>query len=87
VSEDVLELLRKIRYDLTAAQGKLTDAIAAIAALNLPDASSVTCPTCGVHARGPNALAEHVHHSHAGPVPPAWLEAERLAGLLESEQT
>jgi hypothetical protein len=35
MNEELLELLRRLRYDLTAAQGKLTDVMAAVSALDV----------------------------------------------------
>ena len=70
-------VLRKIRYDLTAAQGKLTEAIRMVAALDLEEAGErVPCPQCGVRLLGPKTLAEHLYVSHDGPVPAHWQEIE-----------
>ncbi len=79
--EDTLAELKRIRMDLTNAQAKLTDAMNLIASMPIPPDSTRTCDICGVTTRGPNALAEHIHTSHDGPVPEAWLEAERRAGI------
>ncbi len=79
--EDTLTELRRIRMDLTNAQAKLTDAMNLIASMPIPADATRTCDLCGVTTRGSNALAEHIHLSHNGPIPPAWIEAERLAGL------
>lgn len=80
---DALEECRRIRMDLTNAQAKLTDVMNALAAH--PDAASangrIRCPECDVPIRGELSLAEHLHVSHGGPLPPHWAEAERLAGL------
>lgn len=84
---DVLELLKKMRYDLTAMQAKLSDAIEAFTSLNLPAQHEVRCERCGLRFRGALSLAEHLHTSHDGPLPAHWLEAERLAGLLHDKAT
>lgn len=81
---DALELCRKMRMNLTQLQGQLTDVMESLAVLPA-DAGTpkAKCGMCGVQMRGPNALAEHVHLSHGGPVPPGWLRAEEMAGLAE----
>lgn len=76
--EDSLELCRKIRYDLTAAQAKLTNIIEALA--SLPPTPKSVCCICGLHLRGPLSLAEHLYTSHDGDLPDHWAQAERLAG-------
>lgn len=76
--DELLELARKIRYDLTACQGKLSDLMREIAALEIPDARAARCH-CGLSCRGPAALAEHVYLAHDGPVPAHWERAEALA--------
>lgn len=77
---DTYELLKKIRYDLTAAQAKLTDAMNNISQLDIGD-DSVRCPNCNTRFRGALSLAEHLHLSHDGPLPAHWEQAERLAGI------
>jgi hypothetical protein len=79
---DIYELLRKIRYDATAIQAKVTDALNALNDLNLPQARQVRCPVAGCELpfRGPNSLAEHVHVSHEGPLPAHWVRADALVG-------
>ncbi len=78
--DDILELLKKMRYDLTALQGKLSDVMEQVAALP-SKGEKPRCPHCDLVFRGKLSLDEHVHTSHGGPVPPHWLEAERLAGI------
>lgn len=75
---ETMEIARKIRYDLTAAQVKVTELLNALAKLELPS-DKPTCPACGVPVRGPNTLAEHVYHSHGGPVPESYLRAEAMS--------
>lgn len=82
---DIFELFKRMRYDLTALQAKLTDAQNMLASLNLPAQHEVKCPVCGLRFRGVLSLDEHVHLSHDGPLPPHWLEAERLAGLTTAD--
>jgi hypothetical protein len=75
---DLYDLLKKIRYDTTAIQAKVTDALKILNELNLPEQETVACE-CGLKFRGPNTLAEHVHVSHDGPVPEHWLKAEAIS--------
>lgn len=81
-SADVFALLDKMRYDLTAAQGKLTDVKAMLGELNLPSKPRPRCSFCGLTFRGALSLAEHLHTSHDGPVPEHFLAAERAAGIV-----
>jgi hypothetical protein len=70
-------VLRKVRYDLTAAQGALSEAMRMVATLDLgEEGERVPCPACGALLLGALTLAEHVHVSHDGPVPPHWLAIE-----------
>lgn len=76
---DAYELLRKIRYDLTAAQAKVTDALNCLNAMKVPDRPKLECPHCGPYPGGARLLAEHVHVSHGGPLPQHWVDADGLA--------
>lgn len=78
---DIRIQLRALREDLTRAQGRITDISNMLNELALPETEESRCPTCGVRLRGPLSLAEHLHLSHAGPLPPHWSAAERAAGL------
>jgi hypothetical protein len=70
-------VLRKVRYDLTSAQSKLTEAMRMVATLDIgEEGERIECPTCGASLPGPRTLAEHVHVSHGGPVPEQWLAIE-----------
>lgn len=76
---DLYDLLRKIRYDCTAIQAKLTDAFAMLDTLHLPDAPRrLQCPSCAVSAGGPRELAEHAYHAHDGPLPEHWARVDAL---------
>jgi len=80
VSEhELIALAKALRYDLTAAQAKLSNLLRMAGELELPDPDRTVCPTCGVTVRGERSLAEHRYHSHDGPVPEHWVEAERKA--------
>lgn len=81
--DDVVELLMKIRYDCTAIQAKVTDALKAVGALNLHRRPEAVCPRCGLEVAGPRTLAEHVRNSHDGPLPEHWAQAD---ALVRSEQ-
>ncbi len=76
---EIYEILRKIRYDLTAAQAKLTEAFNMLAQMNLPvRADGPPCPHCGVFTAGERALAYHLQNVHDGPV--VSLNEAELAG-------
>ena len=76
---EVFEVLRKLRYDLTAAQAKLSEALELLAAMDLRAVERAACPDCGLALKGERSLAEHRYHSHGGQVPEHWLRAEQLA--------
>lgn len=78
---ELFEIARSIRYDLTVLQAKTTDLLLALARTDLPEPIAHICPDCGVHTRGAYTLAEHQYHSHEGPTPEHWLEAEAKADL------
>lgn len=79
--QDVVETLKRIRYDLTAAQAKVTDALNYLGELNLPERDEARCPICDTKLKGPLSLAEHVYTSHDGPLPEHYAVAERKAGI------
>lgn len=70
----LVAVLKKLRYDLTAAQGKVGEALRMVAALDLPENAGdrVPCPKCGVKLPGPRTLAEHDYQLHDGPEPEHW---------------
>jgi hypothetical protein len=74
--QDALTELKRARMDLTNAQAKLSDAIKALAAHPDSQTPRPKCPSCGSSFRGDRSLAEHVYHSHGGPVPQHYLEIE-----------
>jgi hypothetical protein len=73
---DLHDLLKKIRYDTTAIQAKITDALKVLNELHLPTQPTTPCPHCGLEMRGPRTLAEHLHVTHDGPVPDHYLAIE-----------
>lgn len=78
---EVFEVLRKVRYDLTAAQAKVSEALNLLSSMNLPAApGGVECRKCGVVIRkgGERALALHMQNVHDGPPVPL-TEAELRA--------
>ena len=88
-SNDLVAQLKRMRYDLTALQAKLSDALELAARVG-PTPPRPRCqePGCGVEMRGTHSLAEHVYLAHAGPVPAHWLVAEEQAvsePLVEAE--
>lgn len=78
---DLIELLKRMRYDLTDMQVKVTAALNMAAGLNLPPSEAYTCPDglCRLTFRSRYKLAEHVHTSHGGPIPEHWLAIEAMA--------
>lgn len=76
--DDLLEIAKKIRYDTTAIQAKLTDLMDGIAALPGDENPKAICPHCGPIPGGQRALEEHMHVSHE-PYP-------RRLGILTSEE-
>jgi len=77
-SGDVFELLRKIRYDATAIQAKVTDAMRVLTDMNLPEPVAAVCPQCGLRCRGKVTLAEHLYVSHDGPLPEVYRRIDNL---------
>lgn len=73
---ETIVIARKIRYDLTALQAKVTDLLNELGKLDLPDPDALDCPRCGLPTRGPLSLAEHLYVSHEGPVPDHWRRIE-----------
>jgi len=80
MSEDheLLTLAKKLRYDLTGMQVKVTELITGLSALDIP-VDGYPCPRCGTKFKGSTSLAEHVYISHGGPVPEHWERAEQMA--------
>ena len=82
---ELVAMLKRIRYDLTAMQGKVTEALAMVgrAKLATPTTSHVCpeCKTAGIthDLRGTMKLSEHRYHAHNGPLPDHWARAEQLA--------
>jgi hypothetical protein len=76
---DVWQIADAMQMDIRALAAKMVELRAQLAALNLPKPETLKCPHCGWPAKGPNTLAEHVHVSHDGPLPPAWRRADELA--------
>ena len=82
--EDILEIAKTLRYDLTAAQAKLTELATLAAQLPDDEHERPRCPDCELPFRGPRTLAEHRYHQHDGPTPEHWLEAEQRTDDGES---
>jgi hypothetical protein len=78
-------VLKKARYDLTAAQAKISEALKMVASLDLPaPGERVPCPACGARLVGAMTLAEHVYVSHDGPVPAHWVALD--AKIADEEE-
>jgi hypothetical protein len=65
--DDLREMLLKIRYDCTAIQAKVTDALTLLGRLNVakpPPAHVCSEPNCGVEKPTAQLLAEHLENVH-----------------------
>lgn len=63
--EDLLEIGKRIRMDLTNAQGKLTAVMEGIAAMpSKNDGAEFVCPRCEVRKATAEALADHLANVH-----------------------
>jgi hypothetical protein len=79
-SEEMHQIAMTIRYDLTAAQAKLTELIRQIA--QVEPIAVPQCETCGYRpAQNMPSLAEHAHTVHGGPIPAHWIEDESYERL------
>lgn len=76
---EIWEIVDRMQMDIRALSVRMVELRAQLAALNLPKPETLRCPHCAWPAKGPNTLAEHVHVSHAGPLPPAWARAEAIS--------
>jgi hypothetical protein len=76
---DLIVSLKKLRYDLTAMQARVSDLLNQAARLNLPAAARPSCPECGLTMRSARYLAEHLYLAHGGPLPDHWWAAETRA--------
>lgn len=79
-------LARKLRYDLTAAQGKLSELLRGLAELERDDHPEFRCPECRIDCRGLNQLEIHVYTSHDGPLPSAWARLDALVAPEPPEE-
>lgn len=84
---ELYTIARKLRYDLTAMQAKVTDLLNALGRADLPKTETTKCPKCGAGFKGPLSLAEHEHVSHDGPIPEHWLQIEARSIEPELEAT
>jgi hypothetical protein len=65
--EDLRAMLLKIRYDATAIQAKVTDALEILARLDIPKPPPAhQCPVshCGVEVAAAPLLVEHLENVH-----------------------
>lgn len=69
---EIWKFVDGIQMDLRAAQGKMISLRSYLAGLNIPEQEQLVCPKCGVPLKGERTLAEHVYHSHDGPMPSHW---------------
>lgn len=83
---DIWQIADAMQMDIRALAAKMVGLRAQLAALNLPKPETLKCPHCAWPAKGPNTLAEHVHVSHDGPLPPAWKRADELAAAAPDDE-
>lgn len=63
--KDLEALTKRIRYDLTAAQGKISQLLEAIAELSLPvKPKPYACPDCGLTFKRDDLRDEHLVNVH-----------------------
>ena len=80
---DIWKVADAIQMDLGAAQAKMVQLRAKLAAVDLPGKEQTTCPRCGAKLPGALTLAEHLYVSHDGPTPAHWVALE--AKIAEEE--
>lgn len=80
---DMHDLAMQIRYDLTAAQSKLTELMRQIGEQPDHATNTIVCPRCTIALAGPRALAEHLDNVHGAsdPLVPARASLEGPAGV------
>ena len=69
VNAEIEQLLRRIRYDLTAAQAKVSEALNALAAANARpgieiEAKTFKCEFCGLEFKREDLVTEHILNVH-----------------------
>jgi hypothetical protein len=63
VTPELLALVDKLRFDLTAAQGKLSEIKRALAAMpQAPTKAKMPCPHCGLEMGSLRRLSEHLEN-------------------------
>jgi hypothetical protein len=74
----LVSVIKKLRYELTACQGLVTEALKMIAAIPQLETAGqrTTCPKCEASFPGARTLAEHDYTSHNGPLPDHWAAIE-----------
>lgn len=77
--DDILAMLRQVKYDLSVTQTRIGEAIEAVAAMPAPKPTSLACPECRQTFRSELVLAEHRYHHHDAELPAHWARAEALA--------
>jgi hypothetical protein len=81
---ELVTQLKRLRFDLTEMQGKLTEALRMAGTLDLEPHKQHLCPECkdaGVtfDLRSKLKLAEHRYVAHDGPLPDHYAAAEEAA--------
>lgn len=73
--------LDRLQMDLRAANSRLVELRAMVAALELPAGQRWSCPECGTRFASAWRTQEHRYNAHGGPLPDRDAAAERAAGL------
>ena len=67
-TEDLETILRKLRYELTACQTKVSEALTALGELSSqfpkPPTDEPVCPVCGLERHNEDALRDHLANVH-----------------------
>ncbi len=80
--DDIIAMLKQVKYDLSVTQTRIDEAIRSIAEIPAPPKVEIRCPSCSLnHFKSERSRDEHVYNHHGGPVPEHYLAAERLAGF------
>lgn len=75
----IWEVADSLQMDLRAANAKLVELRARLAAMDLPDHVEHRCD-CGSSFRSRRELEEHLYTAHDGPLPESYRRADELAG-------
>lgn len=81
--DDILAMLKQVKYDLSVEQTRIDEAIRAVAALPCEPKEPHECPECKRVFPSVPQLEEHRYLHHDGPITTRDRRALELAGLSE----